>query len=185
MRLASFGLLASLLLSLGGLPAAHQLQAFRVLAVPLVPRTGLIDGATPSAQADPPAEAATAGRNGLTETMLEMSQGRACSRRGRPRDRLNLSGTFYWSSSSLDDTIAALNLAGQRRRTYPGRAGPQGQHSFRRHRVRRQQFIRGTTGGGREEDKEGDRVDLDLPPEGEEGSRRGRKPSARCSPTRC
>jgi len=74
MRLASFRLLTPVLLSLGGLPAAHQLEALRVLAVPLIPSPGLIRAVTPSAQADPPAETPAAGRRRLAEAMLRMSQ---------------------------------------------------------------------------------------------------------------
>jgi hypothetical protein len=95
MRLTNFGLPTPLLLPLGGLPAAHEFPALRVLAVPLIPPPSPVDAVTPAAQAGPWAETPTAGRKSLAETMLELSQGRVCSRRGRPRDRLNLSGILF------------------------------------------------------------------------------------------
>jgi hypothetical protein len=76
MGFASFGPLTTFCLSLGRLPAAHELQAFRLLAVPLVPTPGPVNAAAPSTQAHPEAKPATSRRNWPTESMLEISQGR-------------------------------------------------------------------------------------------------------------
>ncbi len=95
MRLTDFRLLTPLLLPFGHLPATHELQALGVLAVPLIPTAGTVPPVTPAAQADPQTQTPAAGRKSLAETMLEMSQREGCSRRGRPRDLRNLSGTFF------------------------------------------------------------------------------------------
>ena len=70
MGLAYFRLLTALLLSLGRLPAAHQLPALRILTVSLVPPASLIDVAAAFTQARPPAKTSAAGRTGATETRL-------------------------------------------------------------------------------------------------------------------
>jgi hypothetical protein len=167
-RLSNFRLLTPLLLPLGGLPTAHQHLARRVSAVPLVPSPGLIGVLTTSAQAHPPTKATAAGRMQLTETMLHMSQGRACSRKGRPRDRLNLSGTFRFlrffaatrrdgrkpefTSGVLPDYPASRPACRFRRRTpavrLPDQPTKNADHDAQR---------------GREGYKEGDGVDLHLP----------------------
>jgi hypothetical protein len=69
-RLANFRLLTPLLLSLGGLPAAHELPALRILTVSLIPPASLIDVAAASTQARPPPKTSAAGRKGATETRL-------------------------------------------------------------------------------------------------------------------
>lgn len=118
MRFADFWSLTPLLLSLGRLPATHQLQALRGLAIPLIPPLGLIRAVTPPAQTAPQAKLSATGRRRLTESMLGMSQGRACSRWGRPRDLLNLSGIFFDVLPPLGETTPARNLPGRGSSTY-------------------------------------------------------------------
>jgi hypothetical protein len=112
MRLTNFRLLTPLLLPLGGLPAAHEFPALRVLAVPLIPPPGPVDAVTPAAQADPQAKTAAAGRKSLAETMLELSQGEGLLSAGPPeRSAKSLGHSCLISSPSLDEMTAALNLA--------------------------------------------------------------------------
>lgn len=73
------------LLTLGSLPAAYQLHALVILAVPLVPTLRLVNPSTSLAQTDPRSECWGSGRNRRWEGMLILSQGRTCSRWGRPR----------------------------------------------------------------------------------------------------
>ena len=84
MGLASIRAFTPLRLSLGGQPATHQLQAFRVLAVPLVPTSRLVNAATPFAQTDTASKPPTAGGKARAESMLEMSQGRCLLPKGPP-----------------------------------------------------------------------------------------------------
>ena len=91
MCLQHFGVGPPLLLPLGSLPAPHEPQAFRVLAVALVPAAGLIDVTAPLAQTITGSKPTAASRVRGMESMLEMSQGRVCSRRGRPRDSAKVS----------------------------------------------------------------------------------------------
>jgi len=85
---------ATFFLSLGGLPATYKLQAFRVLAVPLVPTPGLVNAATPFAQADARARTPTAGRKARAESMLEMSQGRCLLPQGPPERLAKVARAF-------------------------------------------------------------------------------------------
>ena len=61
MSLSNFGLPTAFCLPLGSLPAAHELQALRGLAVALIPTPGLIDLTATSTQADPRAQPTAGG----------------------------------------------------------------------------------------------------------------------------
>ena len=75
---------AALLLSLRVLPAANQLQALRVLAIPLIPAPGLVDASAVFAQTNAQRQPTRAGGSRQVGGTLGLSHGRACSRRGRP-----------------------------------------------------------------------------------------------------
>jgi hypothetical protein len=66
------------------LPAAQFQQAFRILAVALVAPSGPIHAATATAETSSQAETPAAGARDCTESMLEMSQGRALLPTGPP-----------------------------------------------------------------------------------------------------
>ena len=95
------------------------------------------------------------------------------------RSAKSLGHFFVMSSPPLDETTAALNLAGPCSQTYRSSRRP-------RRTARIRPGVIEITGKvhhadearrGREGDKEGDCVDFHLPLEGEEGSRRRSKPS--------
>lgn len=86
MCLACLRLPTTLCLSLGGLPTTHQQLAPSTLAIPLIPASGLETVPTSFAQTDAAAKSTAASRTVLVASILKMSQGRSCSRRGRPSD---------------------------------------------------------------------------------------------------
>lgn len=97
MCLANLRSLATLCLALGGLPTTHQLLARSTLAIPLIPASGLESLATPFAQTDAAAKSTATSRTAPAAGMLKMSQGRSCSRRGRPSDSPKSLGHFsFW-----------------------------------------------------------------------------------------
>ena len=79
-RLATLRSAATLLLPLGGLPTPDQHRAWRHLTVTLVPAARTIDPAATVPQTRPRSKSTPSGGIQLTEVMLEVSQGRSCSR---------------------------------------------------------------------------------------------------------
>lgn len=93
-----------LLLPLSRLPTPHQSQAFRILAVALVPTARLVAATAPLAETNTGPQATATSRVRTLGSMLVMSQGRCLLPTGPP-ERLSesLSGTFLLSSSPLDE----------------------------------------------------------------------------------
>ena len=80
---------APLLLPLGRLPTPHQPQAFRVLAVALVPTARLVAATAPLAETNTGPQATATSRVRTLGSMLVMSQGRCLLPTGPP-ERLSL-----------------------------------------------------------------------------------------------
>lgn len=70
------GPLASLALTLGGLPTTHLPETFGIPTVPLVPTSGSEDSFTTLTQAVPRRKPGGSGRDRGFRSMLRMSQGR-------------------------------------------------------------------------------------------------------------
>ena len=188
MRLTNFRLLTPLLLPLGGLPAAHEFPALRVLAVPLIPPPGLVDAVTPSAQADPRAETPAAGRKSLAETMLEDVPRGGSAPGGAAREIGKISRAFLFDLFALpgrDDgspqfsgTVPPRPIAVPPH-TLCGRNSPRRNRDYRKSSSRRSR----ATGEGRRQGRR--RCRCTSTGEGDEGRRRRSKTIPRCSLTRC
>lgn len=95
MSLADLGALTALGLAFGGLPTTHERLAQRLLAIPLIPTLRPERLPASLTQADAAAKPMPTRRTRRADGMLTMSQGRSCSRRGRPSDSLKSLGHFF------------------------------------------------------------------------------------------
>lgn len=98
--LPNFRPAAPMSLTFGSLPPPHQLQALRILAVPLIPTPWLEDSSAPLAQAIPRLESPTSGRTRRWEGMLILSQGRLSLPLGPPERLLQAARAFFFRPPS-------------------------------------------------------------------------------------
>jgi len=107
--LANLGALSPALLTLSSLPSAHLFEAFRVLAVPLIPVPRLVGPTAALPQADSRSQLAATGRRPRRRVILESSQGRCLLPVGPP-ERLAKVPRALFLSGRLHRTARVLTL---------------------------------------------------------------------------